>query len=168
MRRSRRSTHTSMARYSNETDCHLTTWPTIAGAQTNMRLVVVPSTPVYGMRRCRNFEINLSLPPGSPDAIAWALIYVPEGIGADQVVLRPFGTQPGDFNSLYEPNQHVITSGVLTAEQPVKSFTPVSRNLNSGDAIWIVMAAAASPKFGPRMYITLPFCHVSIITSPFE
>jgi hypothetical protein len=32
----------------------------------------------------------------------------------------------------------------LTAEQPVKSFTPVSRNLNSGDAIWIVMAAAAN------------------------
>ena len=43
--------------------------------------------------------------------------------------------------SLYEPNQFVMACGVADFDGgPLRCVSPISRNLNSGDAIYLVVA----------------------------
>jgi hypothetical protein len=121
--------------------------------QWNGKVVVVPETGTYGQRKAHNFTVNIQVAPTSPFAYAWALVYVPEGIEDASIKIRPFkDAVPTGFNSIYEPNQHVIASGLLTGTNPVKSFTPSTRSLNSGDAIFLILSTygdAADDKTDP-------------------
>ena len=69
----------------------------------------------------------------SDNRILWAIVYVPKG------------SEPGDFNEgngiLYSPPQFIMASGIYDTDQPgngSRIFTPLSRNLNSGDGIAFV------------------------------
>lgn len=106
-------------------------------------VVVVPPTTTEGMRKAKNFTVSL-VPQGDDLAtpVWWALVYVPEG------------TQAGSLNftnttaSLYEPNQFVINCGISDPTAgPIRFFTPLSRNLNSGDAIYMLVGnpSASTP-----------------------
>ena len=73
----------------------------------------------------------------------WALIYAPDGIGVPQV--RP----PGQYSQIAEPQQFVIASGTYLASpssagavSPLRYYSPLARNLNPGDGIYLVVAAA--------------------------
>lgn len=96
---------------------------------------IVPPTDVGGMRKVKNITIQLSYDGKlnnsyADNKILWAIVYVPKG------------STPGDFNEqngiLYSPPQFIMASGIYDTDQPgngSRIFTPLSRNLNSGDGI---------------------------------
>ena len=101
-------------------------------------VVVVPSSTIQGMRKVKHLTVQLAASSESFDALWWALVYVPQG------------TTVGNLNvsggsSLYEPNQFVMNCGCFDfTAGPVRVSSPVSRNLNSGDAIYLVMRQGTS------------------------
>lgn len=89
-----------------------------------------------GVRKCKNFTftagvhvvndgVELHIP------YQYLLVYVPEGQDASS-----YQTGAG---SLYEPNQNVIMAGSGTSGSPLKGFTRLARNLNSGDTIQLIL-----------------------------
>ena len=71
---------------------------------------------------------------------------------ADQVLSTGYrvcssGTVPGNINvgatgasGMYEPNQFVMNCGVVDPSAgPIRFTSPVSRNLNDGDAIYLLV-----------------------------
>jgi len=122
--------------------------PLTTSSQT--KILVVPSTGVEGMRKCKHFELTFSA-QNLDNVVYYALVYVPQGYEPNSLVL------PGAENptTLYEPNQYVLSSGVLDfSGGPLRIRSPLSRNLNSGDAIALVLATATSEgtTSNPHMY----------------
>ena len=75
----------------------------------------------------------------------WALIYAPDGIGVPQI--HP----PGQYSQIAEPQQFVIASGTYLASpssagavSPLRYYSPLARNLNPGDGIYLRMSAASA------------------------
>lgn len=60
----------------------------------------------------------------------YALVYCPEGT----IPSIPMLTTEG-----YQPSQYVIMQGMLTDIQPVLHYNKLSRNLNAGDKICLVL-----------------------------
>lgn len=130
----------SRAKYSIEThvsEQSVAGRPTFTDAtDTANFLDVVPATTIQGMRKVKHMQVTVclqhgiaaaGLAPGTP--IIWALVYVPAG--SPEVI-----PAPGTTDSLYEPNQFVISSGIADADAgPIRINTPLARNLNSGDRI---------------------------------
>lgn len=79
--------------------------------------------------------------------IAWALIFLPEGIVPSTL---NFGLQ-GAPVSMYEPNQNVIATGVCDSNQAYRFKTRLSRNLNAGDTIIFVMRDLEYPANGETL-----------------
>jgi len=108
-------------------------------ASATTAVVIVPPTTTEGMRKVKNFTVNLVPQMDDQFPVYWALVYVPEG------------TQAGSMNvstttaSLYEPNQFVLTCGISDPTSgPIRFFTPLARNLNSGDAIYLLVGNPTS------------------------
>ena len=98
---------------------------------------VVPASPTQGMRKVKHLTISLTTVDGVT-ALFWALVYVPEGYS-----VNPLNTNPGA--SLYEPNQFVLNSGIVDPSAgPIRISSPLSRNLNSGDSIWLVVGTGST------------------------
>ena len=99
---------------------------------------VVPATSVEGMRKVKHITVSLAMPGtgAAPTSVYWALVYVPQGTGV--------GTMNIGSNlpaNLYEPNQFVMNCGVIDFEAgPARVSTRLSRNLNSGDQIALLLA----------------------------
>lgn len=142
------------ARYSAEQHSNLVALNTgeivkVVGNDLCAAIDVVAATTTQGMRKAKNFTCYVNVASATPAAAVpslpyvWALVYVPAGTTADY---------PSVTNiSLYEPNQFVIAcgSGDL-ANQALRVFSPLARNLNSGDKIALVLrlpyAAAINDK----------------------
>ena len=98
---------------------------------------IVPPTSVEGMRKIKHTTVTLSAPLTEGGVCAYALIYVPEGYTANAL----FSTA----GSLYEPNQFVMQCGIMDfTAGPIRIRSPISRNLNSGDSIWLVVGTTAA------------------------
>ena len=109
---------------------------------------IVPPTDVGGMRKVKNISIQLCYSSGYYDdqnvvqyvedqQILWAIVYVPKGS-------EPGSLSHNNNGILYSPPQFIMASGIYDCEQPGNSsriFTPLSRNLNSGDGIAFVFEA---------------------------
>lgn len=102
----------------------------------NLAVVVVPSSTLQGMRKVKHLTVSLATPDtssqaGQITAIYWALVYVPAGTSPSPLsIVGP---------DLYEPNQFVMNSGIVDPNAgPIRFHAPISRNLNSGDAIYLV------------------------------
>ena len=96
---------------------------------------VVPDTSIGGMRKVKHLTISTSIT--TSDSLAatgyWALVYVPQGTTVNPLSLT--GT------SMYEPNQFVMNCGTFDSDAgPIRISSPTSRNLNSGDKIYLVVA----------------------------
>lgn len=107
-------------------------------------LMCVSPSNVQGIRKVKNFTLTIS--PGLYDTesnvnlnfpIRFVLVYVPEGQNASDI-----NTGTG-INSLYEPNQNVIMSGAFMANENFRIRSYLSRNLNSGDSIQLLMVGQA-------------------------
>ena len=116
--------------------------------------VVVPDSSIQGMRKVKHLTVTMGDNTTGAICFYWALVYVPQG------------TAPSALNltggvGMYEPNQFVMNCGVadLTAG-PARIHSPVSRNLNSGDRIVLIVAntspdTAAAFHYVVRYAITL-------------
>ena len=105
---------------------------------TTVSSVVVPPSDIQGMRKVKHLMIHMQSGSTSFDGVWWALVYVPAGTTPS--VLNITTGQP-----LYEPNQFVLNCGVFDfTSGPVRVSTPLSRNLNSGDAIVLLTRQATT------------------------
>ena len=123
----------------------LNAWPTVpAGEYTAMsrqfKLVVVPSSDLQGMRKVKHLTFSISngeWANTSQSEMLYALVYVPQGYTPQDINFPA----PGSATTLYDANQYVMSSGVIDfTGGPCRIKTPLSRNLNSGDAIFLILA----------------------------
>ena len=101
--------------------------------------LVVPPTASQGMRKVKHLTVSLAASgAASSAAVFWALVYCPEGVNPSQLAVS---TVAGQAAPLYEPNQYVMSCGVVDfSSGPARIVSPVSRNLNSGDRVFLLMA----------------------------
>ena len=97
---------------------------------------VLAPTVTQGMRKVKHFTLtftsNVDLQP-----MAYALVYVPEGYNPQRLNL-PNG---GFATEMYSANQFVISQGILDfSGGPLRIRSNLSRNLNSGDSIYLILA----------------------------
>ena len=107
-------------------------------AQQQAWSVVVPDTATQGMRKVKHLIVSLAgveeASSSSAAVVYWALVYVPQGTTPNTLSIT--GT-----TGMYEPNQFVMNCGVADfSAGPLRFSSPVSRNLNSGDKIVLIMA----------------------------
>ena len=111
---------------------------TTADNSTTAKVEIVPGTDVEGMRKIKHLTVSLA-PDSETHSFYWALVYVPQG------------TTPGDINvtsaltaAMYEPNQFVMNCGVVSSDAgPIRFTSPVARNLNDGDAVYLLVRNTA-------------------------
>jgi len=98
------------------------------------------------MRKVKHVRVSLSAANYTGGAeqtsltdLAWALVFVPEGYNPNNLDGR-------SEHSFYEPNQYVMAAGYCDPNAgPVRISSPVSRNLNSGDQIVLVIGSTVAP-----------------------
>ena len=97
---------------------------------------IVEASNIQGMRKVKHIMCNLTTTALTTDTdsanpLYWAIVYVPQGTIVGALNLN---------NSLYEPNQYVMNCGVVDPSAgPIRFSSPISRNLNSGDSIVLVI-----------------------------
>ena len=95
--------------------------------------VVVPDTTIGGMRKVKHLTVSCAAAESDATLSYWALVYVPQGTGVNTLTLSGA--------SMYEPNQFVMGCGVFDFNAgPCRIRCPLSRNLNSGDRVVLIMA----------------------------
>ena len=99
---------------------------------------VVAPVSLQGMRKVKHLTVSVASAEDSQHANTalayWALVYVPQGTAVSTL------TTAGG-SAIYEPNQFVMNCGVVDfSAGPVRFTSPVSRNLNSGDFIVLIMS----------------------------
>lgn len=101
---------------------------------------VVPSDSTQGVRKAGKFTVSLSLPGKENDGILyWALVYVPAGNTVNHLFATASTSPP-----LYQPSQNVLASGMNdTNAGPVRIYSPLFKNLNTGDSIYLLVATIA-------------------------
>ena len=110
---------------------------------------VVADTAIQGMRKVKHLTVSLaSSEGGEGDAYSyWCLVYVPQGTAPN--LMNITGT-----TGMYEPNQFVMNCGVADfSAGPVRFRSPISRNLNSGDKIVLIMSNPASASTKTYHYV---------------
>ena len=99
-------------------------------------VAVVPATVVEGMRKVKHLTVNATV-QGESDTFYWALVYVPQGTIPNAITITTASTPNTGF---YEPNQFVMNCGVVDGSAgPIRFGSPIARNLNDGDAIYLLV-----------------------------
>ena len=103
---------------------------------------IVAAIGAQGKRKCKNFDINLALQQNANQIgtlIYYALVYVPSTTTAG-TISNSTGTE------YYSPPNNVIAAGIYDCDEGTgfRIRTRLARNLNSGDAIQLVMRASSS------------------------
>lgn len=131
-------------KYSNETAIQSVPQSTAPGVwNAGLAVALVPSVNSAGMRKAKNFTLSFQYQFHFQDLgvpINFALVYVPEGQVPGTLGRAAWSNNSAPV-SLYEPNQNVILQGLLpaTCTGRMEFRTRLARNLNSGDAIYLVM-----------------------------
>ena len=89
------------------------------------------------MRKVKHLTVNLT-PILDQDGgqIWWALVYVPQGTTAGSIQLATTAA----LSDMYRPNQYVMNCGIVDPTAgPIRFSSPISRNLNNGDAIVLLV-----------------------------
>ena len=105
--------------------------------------LVVPPAASYGKRKVKNFNISLIADSTLPSPLYCALIYLPAGTNPGNMNVSS-ATSASEVNSLYEPNQNVITNFVLVPSNglPFTKTVRLARNLDSDDRIILLLKTA--------------------------
>ena len=102
-------------------------------------VVVVPSTGIQGMRKVKHITVTLSSNTTFP--VFYAIIYVPEGYEPQSLHIPAAGA----YVPNYLANQFVMSSGVIDFDAgPTRIRSPISRNLNSGDRVLLILATTSA------------------------
>ena len=87
------------------------------------------------MRKIKHLTVSVASETNN-GAFYWALVYVPQGTTPGNLAVNIITGTTG----MYEPNQFVMNCGVVDPEAgPIRFTSPVSRNLNDGDAIYLLV-----------------------------
>ena len=98
---------------------------------------IVPGSDVEGMRKVKHLTVSCSAETDT-GSFYWALVYVPQGTVPGNININ-VGTGTGGAG-MYEPNQFVMNCGVIDPSAgPIRFSSPVSRNLNDGDGIYLLI-----------------------------
>ena len=82
---------------------------------------------MQGTRTVRHLTVSLTGITGEKE-FYYALVYVPEGYSANQ--LFPNFASSTNQGSLYEPNQNVLSCGIIDPEAgPIRIRSNISKNL---------------------------------------
>lgn len=151
VRRYRKSGHKGSSHYSVEHTMlqspNLSDWTTFEGdsdrhVSTSYQypMSVIGPAAIEGKRTVKHLTISLQrigLLSDENQYFAWALVFVPQGYQ----VQRLFFPTEGSAVSMYDANQFVLGSGVVDFNAgPARIRCPVSKSLNSGDDIVLIMA----------------------------
>lgn len=138
-RRYSRSFRGKKDKYSVERTVFNTSYSSGITAFQNQTSTVVAPTSLQGMRKVKHLAIDIIADgdfDNSPNTFAfgYALYYVPAGT----TVQQPNWNQT--VGDLMPTNQFVISSGTFTTQNnPIRIRSRLSRNLNSGDAIFLTI-----------------------------
>ena len=100
-------------------------------------VAIIPSTTIQGMRKVKHITITVTDTATSGN-LFWAIVYVPHGTQPN--ALFSLTGNVNTVGSMYEPNQFVMNCGVIDPQAgPIRFSSPLSRNLNSGDAIYLIV-----------------------------
>ena len=86
------------------------------------------------MRKVKHLTVSCSA-EADTGSFYWALVYVPQDYLGNITVNIVTGT-----GGMYEPNQFVMNCGVVDPSAgPIRFSSPVARNLNDGDSIYLLV-----------------------------
>lgn len=139
------------------------TWTAPVDGSSNYKVynIVNPSTfvidnvykAIQGSRKAKNITISWTTDIDRP--ILFAVIFLPEGHSPAELQTS------ASASSMYEPNQHVMLSGVFEKGQQNRFSTKLGRNLNSGDSIVLALKIysvdATSIKWGAHCTYAISF-----------
>lgn len=126
---------------------NITNWTQVAAssdfeqASYQFSIQVIPPVMTEGMRKVKHLVASFS---NSADTLLYyAIVFVPQGYEPQPIHIPA----PGNAVNSYAANQFVMSSGVLDfSGGPCRIRSPLSRNLNSGDCIVLILASVqASP-----------------------
>jgi len=128
-------------KYSVEQKLFTTTLATLSGQSRQAAIQVVPPSGTEGMRKVKHVTSSVMLLDDTVtdrgSAVFWALVYVPEGYTVNGLNISSASAAP---SSVYEPSQFVMSCGVSDPTAgPIRVSSRVSRNLNQGDSIYLVV-----------------------------
>jgi len=97
---------------------------------------ILPPTDLQGMRKVKHFTLTFTSTV-EVQPYYYALVFVPAGYEPQRVNLP----NEGFAIDAYDANQFVISQGVLDfSGGPLRIRSPLSRNINSGDSIYLILA----------------------------
>ena len=99
------------------------------------KVEVVPASEIEGMRKVKHLTVSCSAEVDT-GSFYWALVYVPQGTTPGNITVNIVTGTGG----MYEPNQFVMNCGVVDPSAgPIRFSSPVARNLNDGDSIYLLV-----------------------------
>lgn len=107
--------------------------------QFGLYMPIVPASETSGMRKCKNFSINFTS-NSLTETLLFAVVYLPEGAQASTFVprLNVVTANPIDtFTELFAANQWVIGCGSIVGGSVNRFYSPLARNLNNGDTVFL-------------------------------
>lgn len=119
-------------------------WSNTADTYLNRQALIpiVQSTQQEGVRKAKNISVTLTTPSNTASTTDWnypyywALIYLPEGMTANEL---------SSTSQLYQPSQYVINSGIVANQQgKIRISSYLARNLNQGDSIYLIIGTNSS------------------------
>lgn len=112
----------------------------------NWAIPILAPTDVQGMRKVKHFTLTFSSGISEGARVVYALVFVPQGYTPQPIAMPSAGSGV----PLYSANQFVISSGLLDFNAgPLRIRSPLSRNLNSGDSVYLVIGIASSITVSP-------------------
>ena len=137
-------------KYSVETTSGiLSTATTATNGLYQSAVAIVPSTTIQGMRKVKHITISLTCGDDNPE-FYWAIVYVPQGTQPN--ALFSLTGDVSTIGSMYEPNKFVMNCGVVDPNAgPVRFRSSLSRNLNSGDAIYLIIGKTTGVTSNPEV-----------------
>ena len=113
--------------------------------------ILPPVDDFQGMRKVKHFTLSFSSDDPSTKYY-YALVFVPSGYTAQRINIP----NKGFAVPFYDANQFVISQGVLDFDGgPLRIRSPLSRNLNSGDSIYLIVATSSAQ--GPGILVSIRY-----------
>lgn len=101
---------------------------------------IVNPIDAQGMRKVKHLTVSIANTGsgGENNILIYSIVFVPQGYEPQPI---QYPAQGYAINN-YEANQFVMSSGVLDfSAGPCRIRSPLSRNLNSGDRIYLILAS---------------------------
>ena len=120
-------------------------WATVEATPTTVQskqfyIPIIPPTDVQGMRKVKHLTLSFSnVSEGEQLPVIYAIVYVPQGYAPQPIKIPSLGGAV----SMYEANQFIMSTGVLDfSGGPLRIRSRLSRNLNSGDQLVLILSTA--------------------------